>query len=94
MSFAARQGNTRCSDMPIKLVHACKLLPNKRWRAEFILVFEQGTRRVSLQCQDSDPDRTFATEKQARRRNLALAAPFLREKPEEVGDGAGDCDSA
>jgi hypothetical protein len=75
--------------MPIKLIHECKLLPDKRWRAEFTLVFEQGNRRVSVRCQDADPNRTFATEKQAKRRNLALAAPLLREAPEEIGDGDG-----
>jgi hypothetical protein len=76
--------------MPIKLIHACKLLPNKRWRAEFTLVFEQGKRRLAVRCQDSDPDRTFSTEKRARRRNLTLAAVFVRETPEEIVEGDGD----
>jgi hypothetical protein len=86
MSFADPE-YSRSSDMPIKLIHRCKVLPNKRWRAEFTLVFEQGNRRVEVLCQDSDPNRTFATEKQAKRRNLALASVFLREAPEETGDG-------
>jgi hypothetical protein len=76
--------------MPIKLIHAYKLLPNKRWRAEFTLVFEQGRRRVAVKCQDADPELTFATEKQARRRNLKLAAPLLRGTPEEIGEADGD----
>ncbi len=73
--------------MPIKLIHDCKLLPSKRWKAGFTLLFEQGRRRVAVRCEDSDPDRTFSTEKEAKRRNLALAAVFRREKPEEIGDG-------
>ena len=73
--------------MPIKLIHDCKLLPGKRWRAGLTLLFEQGRRRVAVRCEDSDQDRTFATEKEAKRRNLALAALFLREKPDEIGDG-------
>jgi hypothetical protein len=86
MSFADPQ-ERRSSDMPIKLIHDCKLLPDKSWKAGFILLFEQGSCRISLRCEDSDPDRTFTTENQAKRRNLILAAPFLRETPEEIGDG-------
>jgi hypothetical protein len=61
--------------------------PQQALESRIYMAFAQGTHRVSLRCQDSEPDRTFATEKRARRRNLALAAPFLREKPEEIGDG-------
>ncbi len=73
--------------MPIKLIHDCKLLPSNRWKAGFTLLFVQGRRRVAVRCEDSDPHRTFSTEKEAKRRNLALAAVFLREEPEETGDG-------
>jgi hypothetical protein len=51
--------------MPIKLIHDCKLLPSKRWKAGFTLLFEQGRRRVAVRCEDSDPDRTFSTEKRS-----------------------------
>ena len=62
--------------MPIKLIHRCKLLPNKRWKAALVLLFERGNRRVVMLGEDGDPRRTYKTEKQAKRRNLELTAVF------------------